>query len=124
MKYQMMIEATGNPKDVRFLTVLQRADAGAQASFATAIQSTSGTSYAGVAVGDRAVMFPVNLGSSFSGVQFAAPSDTTSILVTGPQSGDGYDVTVDKSGGNVSVKVSAGSQQKADDGGVLVVSVP
>ena len=68
-------------------------------------------------------VFPVNLGGSSRAWSSRCP-ETTSTLVTGLQPGGGYDVTAEKQGGNISVKVSSGSAQKADDGGVLTVTVP
>jgi hypothetical protein len=124
MKYQLQIEAPGNPQEVRFLTVLQGADAGAPASTVTAIQSTSGTAYAGAAVAGRAVVFPVNLGGTFSGVEFVVPGDTTTLLITGVQPGGSYAVHTQRQGDQIAVQVAAGGAQQADTGGVLVVNAP
>ncbi len=124
MTFQLKIEAAGNPQDVRFLTVLQGANAGMPASPVTAIQSTGGPAYAGAVIAGRAVVFPVNLGGSFTGVEFAVPGDTKNILVTGVQPGGSYAVNTQQQGGQIAVKVSAGTTQRADDGGVLVVNVP
>ncbi|MEO8286650.1 MAG: hypothetical protein ABI670_09465 [Chloroflexota bacterium] len=124
MKYNLKIEAAGNPRETRFLTVLQGADAGASASSVEAIQSSSGTAFSGVAVGKQVVMFPVVMGSSFAGLEFSAPGDSSRVLITGLAKGSSYDVEVRKEGGKVHVKVAAGSKSQVDEGGVLVVDVP
>ncbi len=121
---QLEIAAAGNPQDVRFLTVLQGADAGATAGMVTLIQSTGGTAYAGAAIAGRAVVFPVNLGGSGGGVEFAVPGDTKSVLVTGLQPGGSYAASVQPQGNTLAVAVAAGAMQQADAGGVLIVSVP
>lgn len=121
MKFRIRVEAPGGPKDVRFLNVLQGADAGAKAADVSLVESTGGNKYEGSVVNGVAVMFPVDLGGSFSGVEYTAPSGTAAHIITGLTPNAGYDVDVSNDGGGVKVSVKAGSKYKADDGGVLVV---
>jgi hypothetical protein len=132
MKFRMKIEAPGGPKDVRFLTVLQGADPGAAPAQVSSIQSSGagGTPFAGAVVagaggtGGTAVLFPVDLNPGFSTLQISIPAGTSTLMVTGLGPGASYDVGVQGSGANAQVQVTPGTQQKADDGGVLVVKLP
>ncbi len=121
MKYRLRVEAPGGPQNVRFLNVLQGADAGASPDPATLIESTGGTPYAGAVAHGVAVMFPVDLGDNFSSLTYTAPSDATAHLITGLTPNAGYDAEVTSTGGSVQVSVKPGSKYTADDGGVLVL---
>jgi hypothetical protein len=66
-------------------------------------------------------MFPVDLAANFAGVTYDVPSGTEVHLITGLVPNAGYDAEVTNTGGSVRVSVSAGSQYKADAGGVLVI---
>lgn len=121
MKFRIRVEAPGGPRDVRFLNVLQGADAGANPDTVELVESSGGTAFAGAVVKGVAVMFPVGLGGSFSGLTYSAPSGTKAHLVTGLTPDAGYDAEVQNSGGSVTVNIKPGSQYKADSGGVLVL---
>jgi hypothetical protein len=125
MKYRLRVEAPGGPQNVRFLNVLQGADAGATPGEAVPVDSTSGTPYAGTVVNGVAVMFAVNLGGNFSSLTYTIPSvsNVTAHLITGLAPNAGYDaeVTNTGAGGSVQVTVTPGSKYKADEGGVLVL---
>lgn len=121
MQFRLKIEAPGGPKDVRFLNVLQGAEAGASPADTKLVESTNGTLYAGTVVNGVAVMFPVDLADKFAGTIYEVPLGTKAHLVTGLAPNAGYDAEVTNEGGSVRVSVKAGSQYKADDGGVLVI---
>jgi hypothetical protein len=126
MKYRLKVEAPGGPQDTRFLNVLQGADPGAAPAQVSSIQSSGagGTPFVGAVVGGTAVLFPVDLNPGFSSLQINIPAGTSTLMVTGLGPGASYDVGVQGSGANSQVQVTLGTQQKADDGGVLVVKLP
>jgi len=115
MKFRLKIEDPAKPADVRFLTVLEGADAGAPPKSATLVESTAGTPYQGALVGTTVVLFPVALGAPFGGVTFASPSGATLHVVTGLAPRTGHTVT--RSGQTVSISV--GGTAMTDGGGVL-----
>ncbi len=121
MGYRLKVEAPGGPADVRFLNVLQGADAGATADPVTLIQSTGGTPYAGAVVGQVAVLFPVSLNVAFTGLTYAAPAATTAHLITGLTPNHDYAVKLATQGAQVQVTVTDGTGYHTDAGGVLVV---
>ncbi len=121
MKYRLRVEAPGGPQTVRFLNVLQGADAGATPDAASRVRSTSGTAYAGTVVKGVAVLFPVDLGGPFASLTYTVPAGTTAHLITGLVPNAGYDATVQNAGGAVQVRLQPGRQYQADAGGVLVL---
>lgn len=123
-RYRLQVDAPGGPQSVRFLHVLQGADTGAATSTPALIQSSAGTAFAGAVVSNTAVVFPVDINATFSGVTYAVPVGTTEHLVTGLTPNAAYGVSVSASGGGLTVTVSAGGgTRRADSGGVLVISV-
>lgn len=116
MTVRLRIEAPGNPADVRFLQVLQAADAGA-APAAVALVQSADQAWSGAQVGATVVMFPATLGQPFAGLSYAAGADATTHIVTGLEPGAGYSVA--RVG--ASVTVQPGGDQLADSGGVLII---
>jgi hypothetical protein len=116
MKYRIRIEDPAKPADVRFLTVVQGADAGASATATSLIQSTAGTPYAGALVGTTVVMFRVSLGDPVSTITYDAPAAATAHLVTGLAPATGYTIT--RAGSSITITV--GGPAMTDQGGVLV----
>ncbi len=116
---KLMVEDPASPRDIRFLHVLQGADAGVAPAAVIAVQSSAGTPFAGAVVGAYAVVFPVDPNAPFTKVTYAVPASVTSQLVCGLRPGVGYDVALTNVGGNVEVTVTAGSAYKADDAGVI-----
>jgi hypothetical protein len=121
MQFRLKVEAPGGPKDVRFLNVLQGADAGTRPADTKLIEGTGSTAYAGTVANTVAVMFPVNLGDTFESMTYEVPPGTQAHLVTGLAQNARYDVDVTNTSGLVRVSVTAGSKYKADSGGVLVI---
>jgi hypothetical protein len=98
-QYRLVIEDPSNPTDVRFLNVLQGADAGASADAVTLVQSTSGTPFDGVAVKNTVILFPVSMSATFTSVTYIMPPNTTSHLITGLTPNAGYDINIPDSNG-------------------------
>ncbi len=121
MKYRLRVEAPGGPQTVRFLNVLQGANAGATPDAASRVGSTNGTPYAGTVVKGVAVLFPVDLGGTVASLTYTVPAGTTAHVITGLAPNGGYAAVVQNAGGAVQVSVQPGSAYKADAGGVLVL---
>lgn len=83
MQYRLRVEAAGGPADVRFLHVLEGADAAASATAVSLVQSTSGTSFDGAVVGETAILFPVNLNDAFTGLTHHVPVTVSTHYITG-----------------------------------------
>jgi hypothetical protein len=120
MKVRLRVDAPGDPQAVRFLHVLQGADAGVSADAAAVIRSDDGA-FEGAVVRGIAVLFPVNVGTAPAQLSYTAPAGVTRHLVTGLTPGAGYTVQVEPVAGGVRVTVQAGGTQQADSGGVLAV---
>jgi len=122
MTYRLKIEATGSPNAVRFLNVLQGADAGVSAAPVQMVTSTDGTPFTGVIVASNTVVMFVNaLGKPFTGTTYTIPAAVTRQIVTGLQPGTSYAVTTQPSASSLTVTIAPGNGAKSDDGGVLVI---
>jgi hypothetical protein len=120
-QYRLVVEDPTNPTSIRFLHVLEAADAGVAASTPTLLESTSGAAFQGATVAGAVVMFPVDANAAFGGTSWVAPTGTTLQLLTGLAPGGGYTASVQASGGGILVTVSPGGSSVADSAGVLVV---
>jgi hypothetical protein len=120
MKFLLQVEATGGPADVRFLHVIQGADAGAAADPVKLLQvsqvDASKSPFEGALVKNTVVLFARRLGEGFAGMSYVAPPGAKHI-VTGLGHGAGYTVSKDAGG---KVTVSPGGAQLADEGGLLM----
>jgi hypothetical protein len=113
---RLRVESPARPADVRFLHVLQGADAKAPLDGATLIESRSdSTLFQGAAFRGMVVWFARDLGAPVSQLQYAAPAGTRVHLVTGLAPSTEYEVTVE--GGNV--RIRPGKGRRTDAGGVL-----
>ncbi|MEZ4733647.1 MAG: Ig-like domain-containing protein [Caldilineaceae bacterium] len=118
-RFRLVVEDASNPSDVRFLHVLEGADAGATPTAVQLVQSRSGAPFEGAVIGNTAVLFPVNLNNA-GNTSYLVPMLATNHLVTGLTPGGAYDVDVLLTGSNVVIVVKAnGSMYTADSGGVL-----
>jgi hypothetical protein len=113
MRYRLMVEAAA--PEVRFLHVLQGADAGAVPLTSTLIESNGGTAYQGALVGTVAVLFPVDALAAFESLDFSTTAATS--YITGLTPNAGYAVTINGD----AIQIAPGTQLTADAGGVLVV---
>ncbi len=121
-KYVMTVEEKSNPADIRFLHVLQGANAGASMIPATHVSSNSGTLFDGAVFGANAVYFPVNAGS-FTGTSLPAPAGVHTVFVAGLTPNAAYSVSVQANGAANTVVVSpAGSGTTTDAAGLLRVA--
>jgi hypothetical protein len=120
-QYRLVVEDPASPKDVRFLHVLEAADAGASVGLVKLVQSASGTPFQGASIPGAVVMFPVDPSAPFTGTSYVAPAGAALQLVTGLTPGAGYAVSVTRGSGGASVRVEPGGSLAADAAGVLVV---
>jgi hypothetical protein len=121
-QYIYTVEDPAKPADVRFLHVLEGADAGAPMALATYLRSTGGTAFDGAAFGNAAVYFPVDAGGSFQGTTLLAPTGTHTVFVTGLQPATGYTVSMAPHAGGSALQITAGGPTTTDAAGVLSLS--
>lgn len=124
MQFRLRVEASNGPAETRFLHVLQGADAGAAADRVGLVESGDGTRFAGVVVTGTAVLFSVDLDDEFTELTYAVPAGTATHLITGLAPGGGYDVETRAESGDLMVMIRPGGEERADDGGVLLLDVP
>jgi hypothetical protein len=118
--YRLAIQDTNNPADLRFLHVLQGADAGTTADPATYVQSSGGNAFEGAVVRGLEVLFPVNvLSNNFTSVSYSAPAGVTSHYIAGLAPNAKYAVTVLANAGQLHVTVAPGTRVTADNAGLL-----
>jgi hypothetical protein len=117
-QYIFTVEDATHPIDVRFLNVLQGADASAPMSPATYLKSSAGVAFDGAGFSNVAVYFPQSATTPFTGTTLPAPAGVHTMYVTGLTPGAAYAVSV------VSgvVTIATGSGSAADGAGVLTVS--
>jgi hypothetical protein len=119
-QYIFTDEDPSHPTDVRFLHVLQGADAGASMAPATYLQSTSGTAFDGAAFGTSVIYFPVSGNGAFAGTTLPAPIGTKTMLLTGLTPGATYSASVASAGSENLVTVTQSSTgTNADSAGLL-----
>jgi len=119
MTVRLRVDAPGAGHSVRFLHVLQGADAGANAA-AVALVRSGDEQFEGAVVADMAVLFPVNREPFATTLQYTVPATVAKHFVTGLQPNTGYTVAVESVGGNRQVQISEGGSTQTDGGGVLV----
>ncbi len=112
---RIVVEDTSHPTDVRFLHVLQGADAGTAAAPVTLVQSTSGTAFDGAVVANTVVMFRRDMTTPFVSVTFNLPAANTPFYMAGLTPNAGY--TVSQAG--TAVTVTPGGASAADQAGLL-----
>ncbi|MCU0693808.1 MAG: hypothetical protein MUF54_20665, partial [Polyangiaceae bacterium] len=117
MLASIRVEAATPAEQVRFLHVLQGADAGAKPDGAVLVRCDDGACE-GAAVGAFAVVFPVKTGL-LREVKVRVPARASRVMVTGLTPGGSYEATRTPLGDQVQVVVRAGQGAKADQGGVL-----
>jgi hypothetical protein len=121
-KYVMTVEDTSDPKDVRFLHVLQGADKGVAATAVSSFASTGGTSFDGALVGNSALLFihDDKQTAGLASTVYSEPSTVTANYVAGLTPNAAYTVSKTASGGSVKITVAKGGSAHADAAGVLV----
>lgn len=124
MNFRLRVEAPGGPQTVRFLHVLQGADAGANPNPVALVQSSSGVPFVGAQVANTVIMFPVDVGLPPAGFTYTASLATTTHVLTGLAPKGGYTVAMQNVSGNLQVTITSGGTSYADSGGVLVFRLP
>jgi hypothetical protein len=117
-QYIFTVEDSTRPTDVRFLHVLQGADAGVAMNPATYLQSTAGTAFDGAIFSNLAVYFPQSASAPFAGTTLPTPANVHTAIVTGLTPGATYTISVAAG----AITVTAGNGSTADSAGVLSVS--
>jgi hypothetical protein len=117
---RVVIEDTDDPVSIRFLHVLQGANAEATQDGVAHVASTGGNAFEGITVRGVAVMFPVNvLSNDFTSVTYLAPVGITNHYIAGLAANAGYTVTQITLGGAQHVTVTPGGNLIADSAGLL-----
>lgn len=122
MKFRLKIEPPDNPKDVRFLHVLQGADAGTSAIPVQLINGSKGTPVNGVVIDTTVILFPVTIDDTVSNIVYRVPSKVTRQIITGVQPNTSYRVDIQQAGDELQITLALGIGLKSDSGGVLVLS--
>ncbi|MGK3994064.1 hypothetical protein [Sorangium sp. So ce1024] len=128
--HRIVVEDPAGPADVRFLHVLQGADAGAKMDAAVRIEAGQGAGFEGAVVAGKAVLFrsAPQAGSSQQpgGVplSYQVPATTRWHVITGLTPKAGYDVVVAPRGAGLEVRVAPGRAHTADEAGVLAFGAP
>ncbi len=117
--YRASFQANGDPRDVRFLHVLQGTDLNGARDQSQIVRSIAGTSYEGAVVHQHAVLFKRELNAAASSVTYLVPSDTQTHIVTGLAPATGYTVSTLPIGDQVQVTLTQGGSQQTDSAGVL-----
>lgn len=118
MRFRLMVEAP-NQDDVRFLHVLQGADAGATADVSTLVRSKSTPLFEGAVAGTTLALFPHEFGEIKAPLDYEAPSSVKLHLVTGLSPQKSYTITLKPAGDKVAVSITEGGKASPDKGGVL-----
>lgn len=119
--WRLVVEAQNGPADVRFLHVLQGADANQLMEVATHIQSNDG-SYEGAVVNHTAVLFQTTLGPTATSLSYVVPLGVKSQIVSGLAPQSGYDLQTQEVAGGTQVTIVAGGSYVTDNAGVLLVN--
>ena len=118
MRFRLRIEDRAQPKDVRFLTVLQGADARRLARRRDAACAAAGDAYEGAVVAGTAVLFPVEHRRARAGHDDRACRRRRADPRHRARAGRGVR---GRQGLADASRVAKGGGAKADEGGVLVV---
>ena len=117
---RLVVEDTNNPVNIRFLHVLQAADATTPMDVGTLAQSTAGDAFDGVLLGDTVIWFVRTPGVNTHGTSYLVPGTTGTHYVTGLVPHAGYSVQTTTDGnGNLQVTISPGGNAMTDEGGLL-----
>lgn len=124
MAVRLMTEAPGAPRSVRFLHVLQGADAGAAADPASLVRSLDGL-WEGAVISQTAVLFARDLGQAPPATLiYTSPLPVHVHLITGLAPLGAYTAAAVSAGAACTVTVTAGGARTADSGGVLRIDLP
>jgi hypothetical protein len=119
--FTLKIQDPSNPTNARFLNVLEGIDANQSADSAVYFKNDAGTPFEGAIIKNTAVLFMVDMYSSFTTLTFTVPSAVSTYYVTGLIPNSGYNITTASNGNNIQVTIIPGSSITADAGGVLEI---
>ena len=119
--YQLTIEDPSNPSDIRFLHVLQGADANMPQDIPNLVQSTTGNVFEGAAVKDNLVLFPKNvLSGNLTNLGYTISTNITNHFITGLPAYTGYNFNAQIAGNNFQITITPGGTNSfTDSAGVL-----
>lgn len=120
MHYRLHVTDSSNPSAIRFLHVLQGADAGVASLPVSHITSTAGTPYEGAIVGDTAILFIQSIDTPFDTTTYSVPTGVRQI-VTGLAPSTAYDVAIENQGEVQLVTLTLGTSVVTDAAGVLII---
>ena len=117
---RVVIEDTNNPVDIRFLHVLQGADAKATPDGISQVASTGGNFFEGATVRGVVALFPVNaLSNNFTTVTYSVPISITNHYVAGLTPNSAYEISRTITGTSQQVTVTLGGRLMSDAAGLL-----
>ena len=119
--HQLTIEDPANPQDVRFLNVIQGADANANIDQALLIQSDTGNLFEGASFKNTLVLFPKKWGETFNATRYRVPNHISKHIITGLKPFGGYNAVFSTIGSLCQIELTLGNQLQADSGGVLIL---
>ncbi|MGV3616607.1 MAG: IPT/TIG domain-containing protein [Fimbriimonas sp.] len=119
MTHRFCAEDPAKPAEVRFLNVLQGANAGGAKIVPTTVLSSAGVPFEGTVLGTRAVMFKRDLYANFTSTTFTIPATVTERIVTGLAPNAGYTITTQTVAGNVQITITAGGATTANAAGLI-----
>jgi hypothetical protein len=116
---ELIIDATSEAADVRFLFTLETKDSGGSQSTTALVQSSAGTNFDCASVSTTTVCFKKTISDSFSTTTFTVANMMTQFYLTNLTPASTYSATVTPSGGNYNVTVATSGSLTADNAGVL-----
>jgi hypothetical protein len=121
MTSRLVIEDPAKPADVRFLHVLQGADAGVVRTKPTLLNSTAGMAFEGATVKSFVALFPhVPIGpGTFTSLTYVVKAGIATHFIAGLEPNMTYNVTKTAVATGVQFTITAGSQLMTDKAGVL-----
>jgi hypothetical protein len=119
MTHRFSAEDPAKPADVRFLHVLQGANANGAKIVPTTVLSSAGVTFEGAVIGTRAVMFKRDLYANFTSTTFTVPATVTERIVTGLAVNGAYTITTQNVAGDVQITITAGGNVTANAAGML-----
>lgn len=121
--HRIVVEDPTHPTRVRFLHVLQGADAGAPMDVAARVESDD-ADFEGALVAGVVVLFRAEPENRSGPLSYRVPPTATRHLITGLTSRTSYDVSVVTSEAGVQIHITPGSSHETDDAGVLAIGSP
>jgi hypothetical protein len=121
-RYRLVVEDPSNPKEIRFLHVLQGADA-SQPMDTAAYFASDDNLFDGARFGSVAVLFPVTFGNTTTSLHYQVPEEIDTHVVTGLLPDTDYDLTTQPVSGGTAVTVALGGSYHSDAAGVLAVNL-